>query len=206
MYGEVDVVTSPIAYVRKTPWVFGKSLSVRYLQFAGGVWVEIIVHMNSLYVVAADDVLYDSTNPFACDVQTRVEVPLFVVLPESLGMFAEDVIRAYHRSVRFSEVDSIGIEPDVDFHVAFMRLVDRPCQRVITFTIWTFTIYHLDISVPDTLFAGEPMGDGLVIAAVKCVGGRADLEDDGVDADGVQRVEQKYHLLLLFFRVSHGFL
>ena len=194
MDGEVDVVTSPIAYVRKTPWVFGKSLSVRYLQFAGGVWVEIIVHMNSLYVVAGDDVLYDSTNPFACDVQTRVEIPLFVVLPEPFGMFAEDVIRAYHRSVRFSEVDSIGIEPDVDFHVPFVRLVDRPCQRIKAFTILTFTIYHLVITVPHTLFAGEPMGDGLVIAAVKCVGGRADLEDDGVDADGVLPVMASRYL------------
>ena len=100
-------------------------------------------------------------------------------------------MKAQAKKCPFGEVDAVGVEPDMHFHVACVRLSDGPCKRVPAF-----------LSAPLALPSGKPVGDGFEFAEIERVGSRTDLEDDGIDADSGQRVEFPNHFGLLAFRIA----
>ena len=150
--------------------------------------------MDGLDVIARYDVLDDHAYPCAGDGLSRIEVPLFGIFPKPLGVLAHDMVGRQDRRVGLVKVDAVGVEPYMHLHVPCVCLLNGPCQRIPGLLL-----------TPTALRTGEPVSNRFVFAAVECVSCRADLEDDGIDAEGLQRIQQKNHLLLLPFGVTDRF-
>ena len=152
----------------KSPRVFLKRRLVRQFLSSCRIRVEIVVHMNRLNIIPRDDVLHDRTDPLARLRQRRIEVPLFVVLPEPLRMFPPYMVGTNHRSVRLGEVHAIRIEPNMHLHTPLMRLADGPLQRIPR--------------QRSTLLAGQPMRTRLIRTLIQCVRRRPNLQDNSIQS------------------------
>ena len=146
--------------------------------------------MNTLHVVARHDVLYNHANPCTGNGQSRIKIPLLGVLPEPLGMLAPHMLGANLRRVRFRQIHPIGVEPHMHFHVACVRLLNSPLQRVPNERC--------------TLLSCQPMTCRLKLAVIQRISRRPHLENNGIDSQTLQRIQLKQHLRLLFRRVSYG--
>ena len=150
----IDVVPTPFADVSKSTRMCFETgfIGQRHTRFR--IWVEVIVHVNSINVIAGNDVFDNVANPLACFVQARLEIPLFAILPEPLGMHSHDMIRDELGCIHHTDGDTVRIEPSMDLHVTILRLRNDELQRVVKII---YSCKKTTIILPVTLNACEPM-------------------------------------------------
>ena len=51
LYGQIDIIASPIVYIAKSSGVFGKGVCVRKWCFAWWVGIEIVVHQDTIHII-----------------------------------------------------------------------------------------------------------------------------------------------------------
>ena len=126
----IYVISSPLVYIAKTSRVLLKGLCVRKRLSSYRVRIEIVIHVNGLDVISVYDIAYDGTYPIARDIQTRIEIPLFIVLPEPLRMLSPDMVCANHGRVCLCQIYPIRIKPYMYLHVTRMCLLNGPFKRI----------------------------------------------------------------------------
>ena len=85
--------------------------------------------MDAVDIVAVDDVHHHVLDELAVFGQTRVEINLVVgIFDKTPGLFMVDVSRG--EFFVGGSGNAVGIEPGVEFHAAFMSLIDHELQRV----------------------------------------------------------------------------
>ena len=164
--------------------------------FAGGVLdlvgVEVIVEVDAVDVVAAEDVEDDAEGVFGGVVFAGVEPELFAVGADEAWLGAADMVGG---DFRFGGIvaGAEGVEPGVEFQAAGVGLGDGKSKRIER-GFGRFA--HLP---------GEVFGPGFVGRGVEGIAGRPDLEDDGVEMEGGGAVEYGDEGLLLFGDREAGF-
>lgn len=132
--------------------------------------------MDGVDVVSGGDVADDLADEGAVFGLSRVEVELFAVLEKAFGVLEIDVGGV--EGVGIGGGNAVGVEPGVKFHVAVVGEFDEVGHGVEV------------VGGGLSLAAGEVAAPGFDFGVVEGVGGGADLEDDGVDVEGLEFVEE----------------
>ena len=184
----VHIVAPPVGSLRSLEAfcqaILAETLVVGEVHARHGIRIEVVVHVNSIHIVARNDVPYHAADELAARRYARVEEYLFVVADEPFGMFMVDV-RIRKRRIA-SRAGAIGIEPGVELHVAAMALGDEEGHQV---------------EIPfggEALLAGVEAAPRFQFRGIEGIGFGAYLEDDGVDAAPLEIVqfadEAPFHL------------
>ena len=138
----IDVISSPIALIRKGALVLIKRIRIREIHARYGIRVEIIVKMHGVDIVIPND-LHDAVNDELLRLRNPwIEIQLAAVFLDPVGMLSGRVIR--HQLVDVSlQADSIRIEPGVELHVSLMHFLEQECQRIVTRILALFTCQPL---------------------------------------------------------------
>ena len=124
----VHVVASPIGLVGITSTVLGKADVIRKVFTRIWVWIEIVVHVDSIYIVSANNILYNLTDILAVFRQSRIEVKLVGIRYKQLRIL---VVRMDRRQSPCTlGLGPVRINPRMKFHVALVPLVNHPLQRI----------------------------------------------------------------------------
>ena len=172
---EVDVVAAPVTTVAYAI-VVGVILGIVGDGLTGcGIGIEIVVHVDAIHVVTADDVLGYSTDIVAVLGNARIKDGEPVVRKATLGMLYGDVVGGQHRGAL--GLGTVGIDPGVELHTAGVTLLNHPLQGV-----------PIGLGCP-TLLTCQETAPGLDVALVEGVTLGTYLENDGVDTGLLQLVE-----------------
>lgn len=178
-YQLVHVLSPPVVplvgFVSGGEAVFPETVVVREGFSIHGVGIKVVIHVYGIDVIPAHDVPHDTADVFPAGGDTRVEEQLPPVGDEPLGMLVIDVgVGQVGRSAR-SRAE--GVQPGVKFHVAPVAFPDEE--------------FH---GIPvgfggHALFSGEEAAPGFYPGGIPGIGLGTHLEDDGVDAAGLEKVE-----------------
>lgn len=138
-----------------------------------GIGIEIVVDVQSVDIIAPDDIVDNLTYIFAVHGQRRIEDILSVVAEDALGVYDGNMVRCQRRC-RLC-LCAVGVYPRVQFHSSLVALGNHPCQRVPPRVL--------------SLAPGEKLAPRLVAAAVEGVALSPHLKDDGVGTVLLQFVE-----------------
>ena len=76
---QVHVISTPVVLVLDTVRVIVEQLIVRNRLTLNGIWVEIVVHMYSVYIIAAHDILCHLADIVAVLLYSRIQNKQLVV-------------------------------------------------------------------------------------------------------------------------------
>ena len=172
---DIDIVAAPVGNGGKLASVAVVGGLVGDGDARHGIGIEVVVDMEAIDVIAADDIADDAEDVVAVLALAGVEDLESVIVEDALGMGHGDVVDG--QLARVLRLRTIGIDPGVELHAAAVTLVDHPLQRV-----------------PigrgrRALATGQEAAPRLVAARVEGVALGAHLEDNGVDAVFLQLVE-----------------
>ena len=172
---DVYLISSPVTDGSEAAGIVGVELLVGDDLTGSGVGIEVVVHVNAIYIIAADDVIDDLADIVPVLLQCRIEDILSVVRKHALGMCDGNMIRG--QGCRCLCLGSIRIDPRVQFHASLMALFDHPLQW-IPIGIWRFALHAREEAAPWFVFAG-----------IECVTFSTHLKDDSVHAVGMEGIE-----------------
>ena len=129
--GQVYVVATPITYVVKTTWVFGKCLSIWELLTRNRIRIEIVIHVNGLYIVSSNEVCHHFAEKIACLLQMRGKIPLRTILQEPFRMFVVNVIRSNILYLASTACYTVWVNPYVYIYTTFMCFSANELQWVV---------------------------------------------------------------------------
>ena len=124
----VDIVAAPVVAVGKAIGVGLEVGSIGDGDTSDGIGIEIVVDMQSVDIVALQNVAHHIADIVAVLLQRRVEQRQPVVLEATLGMALYHVVGSI--GVGHLRLGTIGIDPRVQFHAALVALGNHPSQGV----------------------------------------------------------------------------
>ena len=178
---QIHILATPVAPVHAVA-IAGVAVIVGELAAGNGIRIEIVVHVDGIDIVARHNIVDYPAYKLAALGQSRVEIELFTILNEPLGMLVIDMRR--RQRLGSDRPHPVGIEPGVQLHVAGMTLVDKILQRVP----------HGVGSHP--LLPREIFAPRLQLRGIKGVGRRAHLENHRIDADVLETVQHSIEIAL----------
>jgi hypothetical protein len=140
------------------------------------IGIEIIIDVHAIHVVAADDITDDGERALGGDGLAGVHPEHVAVFLHDVGVRQADVV-GREGGFGLGVAGAVGVDPDVQLEAAPVRLLDPDGERVVARRA--------------TLDAGEVFRPGFEGGGVECVGGGADLEDDGIEAHGLRAIEER---------------
>ena len=155
--------------------VFPEAVIIRERHTRCGIGIEIIVHMDSVHVVTADDITHYPADKLTAFRQSRVEKDLFIIGDKPFGILMIDV--GIGETGVSRRARPVRIQPSVKLHVPFMAFLDQEGHRVEL----TCRGY--------ALLSGEEAAPRLDIGFIESVRLGAHLKDDGVDAACLQVIK-----------------
>ena len=179
---QVHVVASPVAAVLDAVGVLLILGIIGDREASHRIGIEIVVHVDAVDVVAADDVACHLADVVAVLGNAGVENLQAVVLEAALRMLHHHMIDGERRGAL--GLCPIGINPGVKLHAACVALVNHPLQRV------PVGLRRL------ALLPREDAAPRLQRAGVEGVALGPHLEDDGIHAILLQLVELEGQRLL----------
>ena len=123
----IHIVASPVVYIAESSGIGFVSRTVGDTLPLDGIGVEIVIHMDCVYVVARHDIAYHHANPRLCVLFPGVEIPLIIVLKSTSF---QNMCRALRQGVVL-EREPIRIQPYMHLYSPRMRFVEHKLQRVI---------------------------------------------------------------------------
>ena len=94
LYQHIDITATPIRFIRKSTAITGKAGIIREVYSLFRIRVEIIIHMNSINIVAGNNIRNHHTDVATAFRQCRVEIDLVTVSNKPFGM---DIINMARR-------------------------------------------------------------------------------------------------------------
>ena len=171
----VHVVASPVVDVAETTWVGIVEGLVGHGHAVLRIGIEIVVHVQSVHIVASDDVLYDHASVHAVGFQGGIEDIKVAILEIAVGMFHTIVVGG-ELTGAFG-LGPVGIDPGVQFHATGMTLIHHPCQGIPA------------IGGGKALLTRQVAAPGLITRLVERVALSTYLEKNGIDTCSMQHVE-----------------
>ena len=182
LHKHVHVVTPPIGNIAYSVAVLSELAFVGDGTPCRGVWVEVVVDVYSVDVVAADDVADNVADVVTVGRYARVENEESVVCEHTFRVLYGDVCRC--KVFCAFCLCPIRIEPCVYFHTSFVALFRHPCQRVPTW-VWCFALCASKEATPR--FVGTVV-EGVALGT--------HLKDDGIHAVLLKFVKLMCEVLL----------
>ena len=122
----IHVLPAPIVPLRLavsfSQAVFPEAVIIRERHTRCGIGIEIIVHMDSVHVVTADDITHYPADKLTAFRQSRVEKDLFIIGDKPFGMLMIDV--GIGETGVSRRARPVRIQPSVKLHVPFMAFLD----------------------------------------------------------------------------------
>ena len=175
----IHVLPAPIVPLRLavsfSQAVFPEAVIIRERHTRRRIGIEIIVHMDRVHVVTADDITHYPADKLTAFRQSRVEKDLFIIGDKPFGMLMIDV--GIGETGVSRRARPVRIQPSVKLHVPFMAFLDQEGHRVEL----TCRGY--------ALLSGEEAAPRLDIGFIESVRLGAHLKDDGVDAACLQVIK-----------------
>ena len=125
---EVHIIAAPVATVAYAVAVLLILGIVRNGLSCSRIGIEIVVHVDSVNIIAGDDVASHLTDVVTILGDTRIQNRLPVILKAILGLTVLDMVGSQHCSGL--STCTIGIDPGVQLHTTGMALVNHPLKRV----------------------------------------------------------------------------
>lgn len=158
------------------------------------VWVgiEVIVEVDTVDVVSLGDI-GDDLEGMSLNIGEAWIHPLEIPIgSDPGGVGTADVCGVDWRSSR-GESSSKRVKPSVQFEAALVSFVDCELERIVGWGGW------------GPHFAGEVFGPRFEFGGVESISGWADLEDDGVESEGLCLVENLDEFSFLHLGGEAGF-
>ena len=127
-YEEVDIETSPVATIADAVGIGTILGVVGNLHASHRIRIEIVVDMEAIDIVARHDIPDHLADVIAALLQGRIEQRQTIVLESPFGMLHNHVITGI--AVSNLRLGTIGIDPRMKLHTAFVALRYHPLQRV----------------------------------------------------------------------------
>ena len=109
------------------------------------IGIEIVIHMNTIYIIAAHDIFYNFTDIVAIFRYSRVQDKLIVICKTTHRLANGNMILCqFLRTFCFG---TIWINPCMEFHMTLMTLIDHPLQWIPVRT-WCYTLLPSKESAP----------------------------------------------------------
>ena len=129
---QVDIITTPITNIIKATRILCKSLSIREILARNRIRIEIIVHVDSLDIIASNEVSHYLAQEITSFLQTWFKIPLGAIFNEPLGMLVEDMSRSNILNLATTTRYAIRIDPYVYINTALVSLCTHKFQRIIS--------------------------------------------------------------------------
>ena len=178
---QVHILATPVTPLH-TVTIAGVAVIVGKLAAGNRIGIEIVVHVDGIDIVASHNIVDHPADKLAALGQSRVEIELFTILDEPLGMLVIDVRRC--QRLGSDRPHPVGIEPGVQLHIAGMALVNQILQRVP----------HRVGSHP--LLPREIFAPRLQLRGIEGVGRRAHLKNHRIDTDVLETVQHLIEIAL----------
>ena len=172
---EVHVIATPVALVLDTVGVILKEFIVRNTLPLNRIGIEVIIHMDTIHIVAAHDITGYLADIVAIFRNTGVQDKELVVGKAVHRLTHSDMHR--RELTRALGLCPIGIDPCMQFHPALVTLINHPLQGIPV----GFGCYALG--------ACQETAPRLNLTLVKGITLRTDLKDNHVDAVLLQLIE-----------------
>ena len=172
---KAHIVAAPILDGAEACAILAVGLLVGNLGACLGVGIEIVVDVQSVNVVAADDVAHHLADVFAVLRYSGIEEQQLAILEEALRMLEIGVGGGQHGGA--CRLGAVGVYPSVELHAAAVALVNHPLEGV-----------PVGLGC-HALLTGEKSAPGLQLAGVEGVALSPDLEEDGIDMAALQGIE-----------------
>ena len=172
---QIHIVTPPILNVGKAArvsiivWLIGQRKSV------DGIRIEIVVHVDAIHIVVVQNVFHHHASIKTVLLQGWIENIQSVILKHTLRMAHGWMILSQCSGIFC--LGTIGINPCVTLHLAFMALLHHPSQRIPP------------VSRSHALHTCQIARPRLITGFVERITLSPHLKEDGVDATLLQRVE-----------------
>ena len=165
---EVDIMAPPVTDVLVAPIVSLEECRIRYVNTSSRIGIEIVVDMQSVNIVACQDVTDHLADEVTVLLDGRIQQRQSVILEATLRIAVDDVVVSI--AMRRLRLGTIGVDPCVQLHATLMTLINHPLQGV-----------PIGLRCP-TLLACQIIAPRLQLTLVERITLRAHLEDDGIAA------------------------
>jgi len=126
---DIDIFPAPALLFRsgESPVIQGKGVVIGE-GFLGGIGIEIVIHVDAVDVVTADDIADDGGHMRPGGRDSGVHDQFVAITEDPLGMVEDRMVSCQG----FGSVLGypVGIEPGVQFHVSFMGFLDPELQGI----------------------------------------------------------------------------
>ena len=172
----IDIVTTPIGFLRRGKSlrcsIFCKTFIIRKSLAGQRIRIEIIVHVNAIYVVIAHDFTHHSQDMSLRLRQSGIQPKTASILYHQMTILAHErlfVIGFFHR-----QLHAIRIDPGMNIHVASMASLRKIKQRIPTRIL--------------ALLSGNETTPGFVRRFIPGIALRTHLKQHHIDAGRLQRI------------------
>ena len=172
---EVHVIATPVTLVLDSVGVILEEFIVRNTLPLHWIGIEVIVHMDTIHIIAAHDITGYLADIVTILRNTRVQDKELVVGKAVHRLTHSDMHR--RELTRALGLCPIGIDPCMKFHPALVTLINHPLQGIPV----GFGCYALG--------ACQETAPRLNLTLVKGITLRTDLEDNHIDAVLLQLIE-----------------
>ena len=171
----IDIVAPPVGNGRKSTRVgtevglIGDGLPCCW------VGIEIVVHVEPIYIIALQNVLDDHTGVLTIDFQSGIEDEQVAILEQAFGMGGSHMIGSYFLGA--CRLCPIRIDPRMTFHSTTMAFIDHPCQRIPS------------VSRSLALLTCEIAAPRFKVGTIERIAFGTNLKENGIDASSMKHVE-----------------
>ena len=171
LYQQVYIVTAPIAAVGPTLTlaVFLPRCIVGEVYAGHRIWIEVVVHMDGIHFIPADDVAHHFIDKVSTLGQCRVKINLAIsIFHKPFRVLVIHV--AFGGLVGLAAGHTVGVYPCMKLHASLMAFVNHKLQR----------IPHRIGS--HARCAGNPLAPRLYLARISSIRLRTNLPNHGIHA------------------------
>ena len=171
------VVAAPVANVAESPASQPEELLVGNLLASHRIWVEIIIYMETVDVVAAHDIGCHTAGIVGCLLETWVQEHKVVIAEAEIRMLLHHAHRRYLTHRGGTMLGTVRINPGMNLHATAVTLLYHPLQGV---PVWRRCL---------ALHTRKILAPRFEVALVEGIALGSHLEDDGIHAILLQFVE-----------------
>ena len=131
---DIDIISSPVVTILDTITIHGKFFIVRDNLTSCRIWIKIVVYMQSINIIALDNISHYLTDIIFVLRNTGIKDILTVISKDTLRMFYGKM--SISQSIGVLRLGAIGIYPGMYFHATSVTLSDHPFQW-IPIRIWS---------------------------------------------------------------------
>ena len=124
----IYIVSSPLISVGKSTTICSEAYVIRKIFSRIRIRIEIIIHMNGIYVISVYDVAHNLAYILSVVWKSWIEIKLSSILHKQFRMF---VVRMQRRQSGCSlSTGTIRINPCVQFHTTLVAFINHKLQRI----------------------------------------------------------------------------